>query len=77
MGVPRRCETELESKSGTGAGSKTAEAMRTATGQWGPCVGVRRRPGQGAGLAVAAKARYVMKVHHVLADPKEETGTCH
>ena len=51
---------------------KTAEAMRTVTGQWRPCVDVRRSPRQGAALAVAAKARNVMKVNDVLADPSEE-----
>ena len=49
-----------------------AEVMRTATGQWGPCADVRRSPRQETALAVAAKARSVMKVHHVLADPGEE-----
>ena len=52
--------------------AKTAEVMRTATGQWGPCVDVRRSPRQGVAPAVAAKARYVMKVHHILVDPEEE-----
>ena len=53
--------------------AKTAEAMRTTTDQWGPCVNVKRSPRQGAALVVAVKARDVMKVHHVLADPEEET----
>ena len=34
---------------------------------------MRRSPRQGAALAVAAKARDMMKLHHVLADPKEGT----
>ena len=49
--------------------AKTAEVMRTVTGQWGPCADVRRSPRQGAALVVAAKARNVMKVYHVFADP--------
>ena len=53
--------------------AKTAEAMRIVTGQWRPCPDVRRSPRQGAALAVAAKAHDVMEVHHVLADPEEET----
>ena len=53
--------------------AKTAEAMRTAPGQWGACADVGRSPRQRTVLAVAAKARNVMKVHHVLADPKEKT----
>ena len=53
--------------------AKTAEAMRTATGQWRPCADVKRSPRQGEALAVEAKARYVMKVHHVLGNPEEET----
>ena len=47
--------------------------MIIATGQWGPCDDVRRSPRQGAALAMAAKARYLMKVHYVLADPEEDT----
>ena len=43
--------------------AKTAQAIKTATGQWGPFTDVRRRPRQGAALAVAAKARDVMKGH--------------
>ena len=53
--------------------AKTAEAMTTAPGQWGKCADVGRSPGQRTVLAVAAKARGVMKVYHVLADPREET----
>ena len=34
--------------------------------------GVRRIPGQGTALAVAAKARDVMDVHHMFAHPNEE-----
>ena len=52
--------------------AKTAEGMKTATGQWGSCANVRRSPWQGAALAVAAKAHYVVYVHHVLVDPEEE-----
>ena len=33
---------------------------------------MRRSPSQVAALAVAAKARDIMKVHHMLADPSEE-----
>ena len=33
---------------------------------------MRRSPIQGTALAVAAKARDVMKVHHVLVDPNEK-----
>ena len=43
-----------------------------ATGQWGPCADVRRSPRQGAALAVAAKAHYMMEVHRVLEHPSEE-----
>ena len=53
--------------------AKTAEVMRTATAQWGPCTYVRRSPRQGVALAVTVKVRYVMKVHHVHADPEKET----
>ena len=73
MGAPRRCEAKLESRGGAGAGSKTAEVMRTATAQWGPCTHVRRSPRQGVALAVTVKVRYVMKVHHVHANLEKET----
>ena len=53
---------------------ETAEAMRTATGQWGRCADVRRSRRQGVKLVVATKARNVTNVHHVLADPSEEMG---
>ena len=53
--------------------AKTAEAMKTTTGQWGPCADVRRSSRQGEALAVAAKACYTMNVHHVLVDLEEET----
>ena len=52
--------------------AKTTEAMRTATGQWGPCADVSQSPKQEAALAVVVKARGVMKVRHVLVDPREE-----
>ena len=52
--------------------AKTAEAMETATGQWGPFADVRRSLRQGEALVVAVKVRDEMKVHHVLADPSEE-----
>ena len=51
---------------------KTAEAMRTAMGQWGPCADVRRSPNQGVALAVAVKAHDMMAVQRVLAHPSEE-----
>ena len=73
MGVPRKCERKSSQGAALALAAKTAEAMKTATGQWGPCADVRPSPRQGAALAVAAKAHYVMKVQHVLADPKEET----
>ena len=47
--------------------------MVIATGQWGPCEDVRQSPRQEAVLAMAAKARYLMKVHYVLVDPEEDT----
>ena len=52
--------------------SKMTEAMRTATGQWGPDADVRRSPRQEAALAVAAKARDIVDVHRVLAHPSKE-----
>ena len=52
--------------------AKTADAIRTATGQWGACTDVRRSLRQEAVLTGTAKARDVMKVHHMLADPSEE-----
>ena len=53
--------------------AKTAETTRTAAGQRRPCAHVKRSPRKGATLEVAAKAHFVMKVHHVLADPEENT----
>ena len=53
--------------------AKMAEAMITATGQWGLCADVRRSWRRGAALVVATKARDVVKVHHELAHPEEET----
>ena len=53
--------------------AKAAEGMKTATRQWGPCAIVTRSPRQGAARAVVAKAHFVKKVHHVLADPDEKT----
>ena len=47
--------------------------MKTAMDQRGPCADVRRSPRQGAALAVAARARDMMKIHHVLEDLEEET----
>ena len=52
--------------------TKTAEAMGTATDQWGPCANVRRSPRQGATLAVAVKAHDIAEAHRVLAHPSEE-----
>ena len=56
-----------------GWASKTAEATRIdVTGQWGPCVDVRRSLRQGAALAVAVKAHDMAEVHRVPAHPSEE-----
>ena len=54
---------------------KTAEAIIIETvGQWGPCANVRRSPSKRApvAVAVATKARDIVKVHRVLAHPSEE-----
>ena len=52
---------------------KTAEPTRIkAVGQCGPCADVGRSSSQKEALAGAAKARDVMKVHRVLADPSGE-----
>ena len=73
MGALRR---DVRRSSGQGAALgltvKTAEKMRTATGQSRPCADVRRSPSQGTALAVAAKARDIVEVHRVLAHPSEE-----
>ena len=53
-----------------GLAEKTAEAMRIeATGQWWPCVDVRRSPRQGVTHSVAAKAHDIVEVQRVLAYP--------
>ena len=62
-----RADMKRSSSQGTALAlaAKTAEAIKTATGQW--------EPEAGPALAVAARARYVMKAYHVLADPEKET----
>ena len=56
-----------------GLEAKTTEATRKeATGQWGPCADVRKRPRQGAALAVAMKAHDMVELHRVLARPSKE-----
>ena len=52
---------------------KLAEVMRMeTTGQWRPCVDVRRSQSQGEALAVATKARDMGEVHRIPTHPSEE-----
>ena len=53
--------------------AKTAGATRIdVTGQWGPCVDVRRSLRQGVAVAEAVKAHDMVEVNRLPAHPSEE-----
>ena len=53
--------------------AKTVETMKIGTtGHWEACANVRRSPSKWTALAVAAKARDMMKVHHLLTHPSDQ-----